>query len=244
MTAVIMFKDNGIPLYRQLYESLKNKISSGEWPLNRLIPPETTLMKTYGVGRETIRRAILQLVNEGYLYRRRGRGTVVCRRRAEDGLEQVVSFSAEMFSRGIEPGAELLEYDPRLEPTGEVADVLGAAPGERVLYFKRRRKANNLPVAVEDSYVLADVFGALEPEKLNSSFYNYLVYEKQIKPGRITLEISSVSADAETARLLEIKTGDPLLRLTRVIRTGGGRPFFYLVFLFRGDIYTLKTDLL
>ena len=200
-------------------------------------------MKNYGVGRETVRRAILQLVSEGYLYRRRGRGTVVCRRRPGDGLEQVISFSAEMFSRGMEPAAELLHYEPRQTPPEDVASFLEIAPDDAVIYFKRRRTVNGLPVAVEDSYLVAEMFGAVEPEKLKSSFYDYLAYEKGIKPGRISLEISSVPADAGTAALLKIAAGDPLLRLTRVIRTAGGRPFFYLVFLFRGDLYSVKTEM-
>ena len=158
-------------------------------------------------------------------------------------MEQVISFSAEMFSRGMEPAAELLHYEPQQAPPEEVAFSLEIAPGEAVIYFKRRRTANGLPVAVEDSYLVTEIFGTVEPEKLKRSFYEYLVHEKGIKPGRISLEISSIPADPETAALLDIAAGAPLLRLTRVIRTAGGRPFFYLVFLFRGDLYSVKTEM-
>ncbi|NLY31353.1 MAG: GntR family transcriptional regulator, partial [Firmicutes bacterium] len=54
--------DMGIPLYMQLYDKLKMKITGGIWPEGFLIPSETSLMKQYGVGRETVRRAVLRLV--------------------------------------------------------------------------------------------------------------------------------------------------------------------------------------
>ena len=51
-----MLENNGIPLYLQLYDKLKQKIIREEWPQDSAIPTEAQLMKTYGVGRETVRR--------------------------------------------------------------------------------------------------------------------------------------------------------------------------------------------
>jgi len=144
-------ENSGIPLYLQLYEDLKKKITGGEWQLDTLVPTESELMSSYGVGRETVRRAILKLVSEGFLYRQRGKGTYVCRNRTEDGMEQLVSFSSEMISRGYKPGAILLELDTRL-PDQEVQDILNLPDHEPIIYMKRLRTANKLPVALEKSF--------------------------------------------------------------------------------------------
>ncbi len=234
--------NQGLPLYQQLYQELKKKIIRGEWPEKQLIPSEAELMKDYGVGRETVRRAVLKLVNEGYLYRRRGLGTVVCRQRPEDGLENLVSFSAEMFKRGVQPGAELLELVQRLPPP-EVADALEVSPKEKLLFFRRLRKADGIPMAVEDSFLIPAVVGEIEPEKLTGSFYEYLVYHKEISLGKILVEIRSISADQLLASLLKIEPGQPLLQMTRTIHHSEGQPFFYLVFYFRGDVYSIKSSL-
>jgi len=239
---MLRYHDNAIPLYRQLYQDLRKKITGGEWTENQLIPPETALMKEYGVGRETVRRAVLQLVNEGYLYRRRGVGTVVCRRRPEDGLENLVSFSAEMFKRGVQPGAELLKLVQRTPPP-EVAEALEISPEEELIFFRRLRRADGIPLAVEDSFILPSVINEVDPEKLSGSFYHYLVYDKEIPLGRILVEIRSVSSSEELARLLDIKKGQPLLKMIRTIYTAGEQPFFYLVFHFRGDVYSIKSSL-
>lgn len=237
-----MLDNTGVPLYLQLYEILKKKITGGEWPEESLIPTENNLMKTYAVGRETVRRAVLRLVNEGYLFRQRGKGTFVCRKRPEDGLEQLVSFTAEMLARGYKPG-NLVLANQRLHPDQDTAEILNCSGREEVIYIKRLRTANQLPVAVEESYLLSDVFGDVDPDKLEGSFYEYLVYDKGIKPGKIVQEISSGLADKETAELLEVDPGHPILQLSRLMYTADGKPFFWMIFRYRGDIYSIKTKL-
>lgn len=237
-----MLDNTGVPLYLQLYEILKKKITGGEWPEESLIPTENNLMKTYAVGRETVRRAVLRLVNEGYLFRQRGKGTFVCRKRPEDGLEQLVSFTAEMLARGYKPG-NLVLANQRLHPDQDTAEILNCSGREEVIYIKRLRTANQLPVAVEESYLLSDVFGDVDPDKLEGSFYEYLVYDKGIKPGKIVQEISSGLADKDTAVLLEVDPGHPILQLSRLMYTADGKPFFWMIFRYRGDIYSIKTKL-
>ncbi|HAH95575.1 MAG TPA: phosphonate metabolism transcriptional regulator PhnF [Firmicutes bacterium] len=237
-----MFENNGVPLYLQLYKMLKEKVKSGEWPENEAIPPEKILMEQYDVGRETVRRSVLRLVNEGYLYRRRGKGTFVCRQRPEDGMEQLVSFSSEMVARGYKPGAIVLEHDTRCAPE-KVRAELCISKDTPLLYFKRLRTADELPVAVETSYLLLDVVGPIDRDRLSGSIYQYFVYDKGLKPGRIVQEISSTIADDETADLLGIKKGHPVLQLYRLMYTVDGRPFFYMVFRYRGDVYSIKTNM-
>ena len=238
----MILENNGIPLYLQLYEILKKKITSGEWELNSTVPTEAELMNSFAVGRETVRRAILKLVSEGYLYRHRGKGTFVCRNRQEDAMEPLVSFSAEMLARGYKPGAVLLEQDLR-QPDGEVRTILGLAAGEAIMYMKRLRTANELPVALEESFLNHEIVGKVDKKKLTGSFYNYLVYEKKIPLGKITQEISSIVADEETAGLLDVARGHPILQLARLIYTVDDRPFFWLTFRYRGDLYSIKTQL-
>jgi|SRR5690554_1132215 len=237
-----MLDNNGVPLYLQLYEQLKQKIVRGEWTEGDIIPPETRLMKNYGVGRETVRRAVLRLVNEGYLFRRRGKGTFVCRRRPEDGLEQLVSFTSEMLARGYNPGTQVISHGYR-HPNPEAAAILNCSPKEEIIFIKRLRTANDLPVAVEESYLRPDIFGDLDPAKLDGSFYDYLAYDKGIKPGKIVQEISSSLADEETAKLLDVDPGHPILQLTRLMYTTDGKPFFWMNFRYRGDTYTIKTKM-
>lgn len=62
-----------VPLYKQLEEIIKNKISSGEYKENEKIPPEPELTEVYSVSRITVRKAIQELVKEGYLIKKQER---------------------------------------------------------------------------------------------------------------------------------------------------------------------------
>jgi DNA-binding FadR family transcriptional regulator len=64
-------------LVPQVIEQLRAQISSGEWDVGTRIPPEPDLAASLGVGRNTLREAVLALVHAGLLERRQGSGTYV-----------------------------------------------------------------------------------------------------------------------------------------------------------------------
>lgn len=61
----------------EVAESLQQAIAAGRYAINEQLPIEPELMKTYGVGRSTIREAIRILANSGYLRVQQGVGTFV-----------------------------------------------------------------------------------------------------------------------------------------------------------------------
>lgn len=66
-----------IPLYQQVIDIIKNEIDSGAYKAGARIPNEFELAESYKVGRVTVRRAIEELVQQGYLTKRQGKGTFV-----------------------------------------------------------------------------------------------------------------------------------------------------------------------
>jgi DNA-binding GntR family transcriptional regulator len=73
-----------VPVWRQLYELLRAKIETGEYPPNRMIPSARSLAETYGVARGTVVKAVDALVTDGYVTGVPGRGMfVIDRGRAE-----------------------------------------------------------------------------------------------------------------------------------------------------------------
>jgi DNA-binding LacI/PurR family transcriptional regulator len=65
------------PMYHQIYEDLKKKIKEGEFPPNEAFPTQVELANIYGTSEITTRRALSELVNEGFIYRIRGKGTFI-----------------------------------------------------------------------------------------------------------------------------------------------------------------------
>jgi DNA-binding FadR family transcriptional regulator len=92
----------------QIEESLRQRIAAGEWAGNRQLPAERDLATQYGVARNTIRRAVKTIANEGAIERHVGRGTF---------LNGATSELAAILQRvtGVSP-ADLMAVRSILEP--------------------------------------------------------------------------------------------------------------------------------
>jgi GntR family transcriptional regulator len=85
-----------LPLYHQLYEIVRQGILDGEWRPGDVLPPESELIAHYQVSRTTVRQVLDMLVNEGLIYRQRGRGTSVAHPTIEQSLVRIISFTEDM----------------------------------------------------------------------------------------------------------------------------------------------------
>lgn len=101
-----------IPLYQQVIDIIKNDINSGTYKAGARIPNEFELAESYKVGRVTVRRAIEELVQQGYLTKQQGRGTFVNAPKLKRKIRQkddVQSFSTPAASTRWSPGAYCLK---------------------------------------------------------------------------------------------------------------------------------------
>jgi GntR family transcriptional regulator len=79
-------KQLAVPLYHQLQGVLKTEIESGKWRPGEQIPTESRLAEDFGVSKITVRQALQELVDLGYIRREHGRGTFVSQRKFDEGL--------------------------------------------------------------------------------------------------------------------------------------------------------------
>ncbi len=70
-------RDGPTPVYVQLAAILRERIKAGELPAGRALPSETTLMQEHGLARETVRKAVRVLRDEGLVQIVQGRGVYV-----------------------------------------------------------------------------------------------------------------------------------------------------------------------
>ncbi|MYS83598.1 winged helix-turn-helix domain-containing protein [Embleya scabrispora] len=80
MTAPDAYYEAPDPPYRQIAADLVRDIESGALPVGKRVPSESTLIETYGVARETARRAVRYLREQGYVRTVPQRGTYVVSR--------------------------------------------------------------------------------------------------------------------------------------------------------------------
>jgi GntR family transcriptional regulator len=138
------------PLYRQLKDRLLRELEVGTRKAHSQLPSEREWVKKLGVSRITVRQALMELVQQGYLYTVPGKGFFVGERKDARELNAFLSFTAASEARGETPSSKVLEA--RLAPaSGPIAHDLGIAPGAEVVHLERLRLTNGVPVMVQQS---------------------------------------------------------------------------------------------
>jgi GntR family transcriptional regulator len=146
-------RNSKIPYYQQLYAILRGKISRGEWKPGDMIPPESDLIEQYGVSRSTVRQVLDILVNEGLVYRERGRGSFVTHPTVEQTMTRIVSFTEDMRQRGFVPSTKVLSASLILAK-GDIGEKLQVPEGEELARVERLRLADGEPMSIEESYLV------------------------------------------------------------------------------------------
>lgn len=77
MISLMIDRESGVPLYRQLADILRARIESGQYQPGKLIPSETHLQQEFELARDTVRAALDILRDEGLVVTYPGRGTAV-----------------------------------------------------------------------------------------------------------------------------------------------------------------------
>lgn len=204
------------PLYKQLEKKLQQEIDSGKRPAGSRLPTENELSETYNVSRVTVRKALAELSESGYLERKSGKGTFVAEKKFQRGITNgVLGFSEMCKMMNATPGAKVIKVALE-EPSEKDIQQMSLDKDEKILVLERVRYANGKPVLLELNK-FPESFSFLFGENLtDASLYEILKQHNIILDhSQKTLDI--VFADTKEAKTLGISRGYPLLRINSVI---------------------------
>ncbi len=233
----LLEKKSQNPLYLQLMSRLKNDIMAGVYAPGERIPSEQLLCDTYGVSRVTVRKAMLDLVQEGLLVRRQGKGTFVAQERLQRDLQQITSFSQACRQNGHTAGARLVSAE-MAEASASDAEKLGIEPGSPVVEIIRLRLCDGEPVMLEVNRFPAQYDFLLETSA-EGSLYEQLMQHGSM-PASAVHDISLGHATPMAARQLGCQPGDALLLLDETVLDQHGEPLHLSRQWIRGDKYTFR----
>jgi DNA-binding GntR family transcriptional regulator len=217
-------QDNQVPLYIQLKESIRSSIVNGELKYGDQIPTELELSEEYKISRITVRKAILELVEEGYLVKKQGKGTFVNKRKIERKIVHFLSFSDACKANGLKASSKVVKKEI-IQPTVKDKERLQLEDGDALLFIQRVRYAGDAAIMIENNYFSYKDFHSLLNEDLNGSVYKILEEKLNVKParaGELTLEI--VRATDEEVNLLNTSSGEPLFYMESTVFDESGRP--------------------
>lgn len=224
------------PLHKQIQKDLLEKITSGVYKENQTIPTELELADIYKVSRPTVRQAVQSLVNEGYLEKRKKRGTIVKKPKIQQEFTHVIeSFDSEMNRKGIVPKTKVLMFSEE-SANQEVAENLALEEGEKVFKMIRLRYAGEKPIVLVTTYIPSKLF----PELETIDFTNQLLYKTFLILGHpvrsVSRKLEVMKADETTSDLLCIEMNDPIFYFHTQGFTDNRVPVEYSISKYRGDI--------
>jgi len=222
-----------VVLWQDVADVLRESIARGDYPPGTTIPKETELMAAHGVGRETVRRAVIQLTAEGLLEPVRRRGTIVRARPARRQITRSRLVYRDEIGYYFDHAAQGWRA---LQPTSitrgpvpfDIAGQLGVAPGAEVVIRDRVMgdPATGQPVQLATSYIAVDLADEL-PVLAGSETGHGGIYDRMEEAGfgpiRWTEAITTRPPTMTEARRLRMSAGVALLRIVRRASSPAGR---------------------
>lgn len=239
----------GIPLYVQLEQVIKSRIMTGELLPGERIPTEKELAQTYQVSSITARQAVLNLVQEGLLLRKQGKGTYV--QESVANVKNIMTLNVRGGLNDVVPEGltkqkvEVLSMQLLPSPK-RVSQALALDGTREVMQIRRRRIDNGVIVSYVKNYLPAEVGSQISKKDLLSETMLQILRGKIGLPLERGIQyIEAVIADYEIASALSINIASPVLYLETIIFAEGEKPVDFVQTFYRSDQfkYTLNIGL-
>ena len=221
------------PLYSQLISIIKRSITTGEFGVGALLPSEAELCAAYHVSRNTVRQAIGTLEEDGFVVRKRGKGTFVADPTTRRKSVQY-SFTTEVSQQGKSPSSTLVSFDV-VEATPRFREMMELEAGAKLYCFTRVRNVDGKPMIVETSYYPQSIYPNLTREMLQTHSIYSLLYHVGVTPISAEDTYESVLLGDREAALLDSRSGSPAFLHQRRTSGENGRVYEFTTSYMRAD---------
>lgn len=233
-------KDSAIPLYNQLVTVLMDYIKTSLKVDDKMLS-EREICEKYDVSRTTVRMALNELEEMGFIYKRHGKGTFVSGLWKEmKNLSESYSFTDQMRALGKTPKTDIVSFE-RVQAIPFIAENLGLSPNDDVYKVRRLRSADGERLMYETTFIPAYLFPGLTLEELESMPLYELyptLYKQEIKYADEEF-FASVMRKKESDRL-QVGTGSACLRIYRKTYNQDNKIIEFTISVARGDQFTYK----
>lgn len=204
-----------VTLQYQLRSKLLEKIEKRFWSPGSQIPSERELCEDYGVSRITVREVLKDLVQEGYLVRKQGKGTFVALPKFEHELSSSYSLSQEIEKEGLQSRFEILGFRT-CEATSFHQRTFGITSQASVYELTRLRYIGDELFAWERAFIPSSVMeGADEAQLEQYGLYMTIFRCSGLMAEEAEVEAEAVNCPDEISQLLQLKKQSAVLHLTR-----------------------------
>lgn len=237
-------KNSPLPLYYQSKSLLLDCIKSEELPVGTSIPAEKQLTEIFKISRATVRQAINELIQEGWLYRDSTKGTYVCRPAPKSTLiRSSEPFNRQITKTGQIPRTEVLKFEV-IEADEWVAGKLKIQENDKVISIFRRRFADEVPIVTMQNYLQYKSCAFLKDHDLQEeSLYEVLSSHTETKIRHVNRKVCALQATSEDVKLLDMRPKAPLLCIYTIASNLRSEIIEYSIMRYRGDLAKFEVDI-
>ncbi|EGT3616390.1 trehalose operon repressor [Clostridium perfringens] len=194
--------------YSNIYNEIVGKIDSGIFETNSKLPSESQLMEEYGVSRDTIRKALNLLEQNGYIEKSKGKGSFVLdMNKFNFPVSGIKSFKE--IEKNLGKKCETIVEELTLKnPSDNLMKKLEISPNEYIWSIIRTRNIDGEKIILDKDYLNANFVPRLTEEICKDSLYNYIEGELGLKIAYAEKEITVQTATEEDKRLLDLRGYD------------------------------------
>lgn len=190
--------------YEVLYNDLLHKIQHHEYPENSFLPSEVELTQRYLVSRDTVRKALSLLSQNGYIHTNRGSGSKVLHKKQVDfPVSQLTSYQELVCQLGLHSTTNVISVE-KLVVDSELSLLTHFAEGESVWRIIRQRIVDHVASVLDTDYLLCSIVPHMSREIAQQSIYHYLEHELQLAIRYAKKEITIEAITQQDALFLDI----------------------------------------
>jgi DNA-binding GntR family transcriptional regulator len=225
--------------YQTIYEALKKQIQAGQFQEGQLLPSENELSLQFQTTRMTIRQALNELVNEGYIIRKHGKGSIL-----KNQIRRLGLLNFKGFSEVVEGAKTILIRKPK---QGNWANPFFFELTEKeqklgCITLERLRLKESEPLMLEHTFI-PDNFSKLITETLEEgSLFRSLKSWYDLEMISLEQSIRAIEAPADIAKTFQIKKGKPIIYIERKYITNQDNIFIYSALYCKTDKYALFSE--
>jgi len=242
----VINKYSNIPLYSQLKNLIIEKIENGEYPPETKIPSEQELCEMFGISRPTVRQAISELTNSGYLYKEKGKGTFVSKPKSVIDVKVYTGFSDSILDNDNPGERNIVSINIITNKDyKKLSDIFSISYMQTIDFAQIAYITNieNEVFSYNISYIPLTLFpNIIEDLKNKKQSFDILRGKYPLVPAKTKSSLEVVYTEPDEAQYLRVQAGQPLIKISNIIYSKSGQAVEYVVSKYRADKCVLTFE--
>jgi len=207
------------PLFEDIKDSIKKQIDDGTYKVGDKIPTEMELAKIFSTSRQTVNKALRDLVIDDIIERFPRSGSFIKEKIAQSSILDLKNIADEIRERGNTYSNELVSLN-KIKANQSIAKVLHVVKDEEIYISQMIHKENGVPVRFDTRYIKP----SSASEYINQTFKDITPaqYLKQNCPvEKVDNTIEAIIVNQEIQDYLDISKNEPCLKISRIVTSRG-----------------------